>query len=333
MTIEYIFRHRGRAFSIEKVFDSVIGALAGHDDVTVCRSEVRKIGFWPVMLLYNMIRYGVRSRANRIFHITGDVQYLGCTMNPRNTVLTIHDLVPLRNERVPWHSRKLCYWLWYYIPLKRLNHITCISETTKRDLLAFFPWAADKVTVICDPVDDAFEYSRKDFDSACPRILHIGTKSNKNLERVAEALKGLKCHLRVVGNLSSGQKSNLERNGIDYSDVSGISDEQIVAEYEMCDMVSFPSLFEGFGMPIVEGQRVGRAVVTSDIEPMRSVAGGAAVYVDPTSVESIRQGFEECISNECLRTEIIAAGLENAERYSARNIANNYCELYESILN
>ena len=69
-----------------------------------------------------------------------------------------------------------------------------------------------------------------------------------------------------------------------------LSNQEILDEYMNCDIVSFPSLYEGFGMPIIEGQAVGRVVFTSDLEPMKEIAGDAALLVDPYSIESIRNG-------------------------------------------
>lgn len=330
MIIEYIFRPRGNAFSIEKVFDSIIKSVLKRDGVCVIRSEPSKCKVWPIAMMYNIVKYGLKSYSHkRLFHITGDVQYLACLMNPRNTILTIHDLVPLRNQSVPWYSKKLCYWLWYYFPLKRLRSITCISEATKQDLLSFFPWAESKVVVIPDPVDESFVYSPKVINVDNPRILHVGTKENKNLLRVISALDGKKGHLRIVGKLKQEQQSALEKSSIEYSNVFGISDEQLIQEYKDADLISFPSTFEGFGMPIIEGQAVGRPVITSNIEPMVSVAADAAILVDPFNIESIREGFLGYKDSEL--QDIIKKGILNANQYSSDNIANTYIKLYNQL--
>lgn len=328
MIVEYIFRPKGAAVSIEKVFESVIKGVIKHSDITITRSWVKSFRLWPIGIIYNVLYYCIRSYVykSRIFHITGDVQYVACLMNSQNTIMTIHDLVPLHNNKVPWYSRKLCYWLWYYIPLKRLRSITCISEATKQDLLLFFPWSANKISVVKNPVDDTFAYSPKDLNLQKPQILHIGTKENKNLPRVIEALDGHACHLRIVGKLNEEQQCQLEKSAVEYSNVWGISDEEIIQEYKDADIVSFPSTFEGFGMPIIESQAIGRPILTSNIEPMCSVAGDGSIIVNPYDIESIRKGFFAHTKDE-LKT-IIEKGRQNAIHYSADNIANKYINLY-----
>ena len=220
MRITYIFRTQSKQRSIERVFEPIIETMKDEGHEVDVEFTVQGRGF--IHTLWKNMWHFRKISKHRICHITGDVQYVACLMNPKNTILTIHDLVPLHNKKVPWYSKFLCYWLWYYIPLKRLHQITCISETTKRDILTFFPWAEKKITVINNPVDDSFTYSPKEFNTDCPRILHIGTKPNKNLSRVIEALVGTKCHLRIIGKLPEVEKSLLQRYKIDFSNAFGI---------------------------------------------------------------------------------------------------------------
>ena len=110
-----------------------------------------------------------------------------------------------------------------------------------------------------------------------------------------------------------------------------LTDEQMADEYRRADMVSFASLAEGFGMPIIEGQATGRVVVTSALPPMNEVAGGGAVLVDPLSVESIRHGFLAAMRDAELRRRLIAIGRANVERFSAETIAAQYVALYRRV--
>lgn len=329
MKITYIFRPVSKERSIERVFVPIMEVLSkqGHEVET---SVAKSCRFLPLFLLWNIIYYAFKSRKN-LCHITGDIQFVGCLMNPNNTILTVHDLVLLKRDDTPPWLRKLVLRFWYYYPLKRLKHITCISETTKQDLISFFPWIANKVCVIPNPVNTNFEYREKKFNKEKPVILHIGTRTNKNLERVVKALNGVSCHLRIIGKLAEKQIKLLTDNKIDYSNDIHISDEQIVKEYEEADIISFPSLFEGFGLPIIEGQTVGRSVLTSDREPMKSVAGEHAMLVNPESVDSIRAGFISLIENETYRNMVTQSGIVNAKLYNIENIVAQYAAIYDKI--
>lgn len=331
MKITYIFRTQSFQRSIERVFAPIIDAMKqdGHDVEVMYVQPYKSI----LLTLWKNMRYFAKISKHRICHITGDVQYLACVMNPDTTIMTIHDLVPLHRESVPWYSKFLCYWLWYYIPLRRLKVVTCISEATRQDILTFFPWAQNKLVVVPNPVDLAFKYVPKEFNKDLPRILHVGTKQNKNLIRVIEAISDIKCHLRIIGRIPNLELEFLSKYKIDYSNEEFVTDEQIVQEYIDCDIVSFPSLFEGFGMPIIEGQSIGRVILTSNIEPMSSIASEAAMLVDPQSVMSIKEGIRSIIQNDALREKFIEKGIENIQKYDPRNVLTLYNEQYQRLLN
>lgn len=101
--------------------------------------------------------------------------------------------------------------------------------------------------------------------------------------------------------------------------------------YAASDLLLFASTLEGFGMPILEAQTVGRPVVTSNLSSMPWVAGDAAVLVDPYSVESIRQGVRQVIGDRALRERLIQKGFENVRRFDAEYVAQEYVRIYEAV--
>ena len=332
MKIKFYYRHPDKLNrSIERVFEAVATGLEKEQGITVSNFFAKTYKFWPLGILANTLSLGFKGWSPGVNHITGDIHYISLLMPRSRTILTIHDLVSLHNPTLNPLVKRLVYYLWYYLPLRRLKYVTCISEATKADLIKFFPFAEGKITVIPNPVSARFTEMER-VDNSKPVILHLGTRSNKNLERVIEALSGLRCHLRIIGKLTERQSEQLRASGIEWSNADSLSDEEILQEYKKCDIVSFPSLFEGFGMPVIEGQASGRAVVTSDIEPMRSIAGDGAVLVDPTDIHSIRRGFESVINDDKLRRRCIAAGLKNSGNYTEKNISNLYKRLYDKVL-
>lgn len=310
--------------SLERVFDAVREGMAGEDvRVHVCPYPSRGIG----RRIANML---AAARAQgRINHITGDVHYLALLLPRDRTVLTIHDCRSM--VRLGGMRRRIFQWLWLKLPVACAGLVTVVSEQTRQEVLRYTGCPDSKIRLIPESVSTALRPLPRAFHSERPTILQVGTADNKNLTRVVEALAGIPCSLRIVGRLAAEAEAALRKSGIDYSSCAGVSDEQLVEEYAAADMVVFCSTYEGFGMPIVEANAVGRAVVTSDREPMRSVASGAACLVDPCDVASIRAGVLRVMHDNTYRASLIEKGLENAKRFHPEAIAAAYLAAYREL--
>ncbi len=188
-----------------------------------------------------------------------------------------------------------------------------------------------KYTVIPNAVSSEYSYVAKEFNTTKPIILHIGTLSRKNLDRTIEALKGICCHLRIIGKLSTYTEELLYKYKIDFSNAFDLNDNEIVDEYIKCDIVNFPSIFEGFGMPIIEAQATGRIVITSNLPPMCDVAGNYGLLVNPYSIDSIRDAYLKIIEDKPLRTLLIKNGLVNVEKYHIDTISSMYLDVFNTL--
>lgn len=327
MKVAFIQRkpHPGN-HSLEELFRSVRNHLPNDCQAQLLQSPYLSLG---LLARIRMSIYFMR-RQQEVNHVTGDIHFVSLFLSKRSTLLTIHDCDKLLKSR---GIKRFILWLfWFKLPMSRVSLVTTISQQTKNDLLNLVAFSEQRIRVIPNCISDIFTFSPGGFRNDYPRILAIGTKKNKNLIRLFQALENISCELTIIGRLSKTQQQNLKARNIDFRNLFEISHQRIFEEYKRSDLVILVSTREGFGLPISEAQAVGRPVVCSDLEPHRSVAGeGGARLVDPSDFGSIRTGILEVITNRSLREKMVATGLENAKKFSAREIAIRYYNVYREL--
>lgn len=293
----------------------------------------------PVLKEVSYYSKGILSRIGIIWeayknqgdinHVTGDIHFATIGLDKNKTILTVHDCIMLQNSKGIKHA--LFKFFWFTLPLKKCKYITVVSESTKKELLKFVSYPAQNIHVIYVAISPDYKYVPQKFNSAKPVILQVGTTINKNIERLIEAIKEIPCQLNIIGVLSNELIAKLQQYHINYFNFTNLSQEEMVQQYIDCDIVSFVSTYEGFGMPIVEANATGRAVITSNVFSMPEVAGNAAHIVDPYNVSAIKEGILKIINDNNYRESLIKNGLENCKRFESQKIADAYATLYERI--
>jgi len=329
--MEIVFFHRkprpNKNFSVEILFDQIRNNLPSDVHSKVHIANYYSNGFFKrIYIVLDAI-----FNQEEINHVTGDINFVAIFLKKRRTVLTVLDVGLMNHPNLL--ARKVLQWFWIQLPAKRASYITTISAATKNELLKYVNIDEKKVRVIYVPVSGDLKYKPQEFNEECPVILQIGTKENKNLNRLVTAISGLSCKLEIIGVLSEAQIQHLVTNKIDYHNSVNLSTQELRGKFEEADMLTLVSTYEGFGMPIVEAQIVGRPVVTSNLLSMPEVAGNGALLVDPYDLEDIRKAILKIMQNRVLRTNLIQKGKTNAERFSADKIASDYYQLYKSMIN
>ncbi len=198
-------------------------------------------------------------------------------------VVTVHDLAVLRHPE--WFNRWTAVYSRLAVPrvVAAATRLIAVSEFTKRELVALLQVPQEKIRVVPNAVEDVFvpEGLRAEGDY----VLAVGTlEPRKNLARIAEAVDG---ELRVVGR--PGWRGVEPPANVRW--LGGVSDDELAKLYRGARCLVYASLYEGYGIPVAEALACGCPVVTSRDSAMTEVARGDAVYVDPTDVDSIRDGI------------------------------------------
>jgi len=258
-----------------------------------------------------------RARALDVLHCT---TFRGPVGSSVPTVVTVHDLAILRApEAFPrWHR------LYGRVGLERVlraaDAIIAVSEFSRREVNAFADVPAERIRVVPNGVDALFTPAgpRADGDY----VLAVATlEPRKNLARAVEAATAAGVELRVVGARGWG--------GVDVPGwVGEVPDAELAALYRGARCVVYPSLYEGFGLPVLEAMACGTPVVTSRETAMEEVAGPAAVLVDPLDSSAIAAGIHEASSR---RDELVAAGLARAGVFTWDRTADAVVEIWREL--
>ena len=235
-------------------------------------------------------------------------------------VVTVHDLAVLRHPELfnGWtrrYSRAL-------VPrvVRAARRVIAVSEFTKREVVELLGVPDERVRVIGNAVEPVFAPEGPAADG--DYVLAVGTiEPRKNLERLLEAARRLGAELRVVGAPGWG---GVGLDGVTW--LGEVSDDELARLYRGATVVAYPSLYEGFGIPVVEAMACGAPVVTSSGGATEEVAGGAAVLVDPLDAASIAAGLDEASRR---RDELRVAGLERARAFSWDDVARAHEAVYE----
>lgn len=309
-------------YSIEELFKSI--AL----EMGKCVEVIQYIaGSWFKLFLDV---WNLRRLKADIYHVTGSINYMVCFLPRRKTVLTMHDIVHYMYT-LKGYKRFVYKYLWLLAPIYYTAKVTSISTETVTNITRELGITNKTIHVIPNCYNPIFQAVNKQFNNTCPTIFQIGTLPHKNLPRLIMALKDLPCRLILIGRLDKITINLLEQYKIIYENYVGITLQEIYQHYINSDIVSFISLHEGFGVPIIEAQAVGRALITTNYAPMSEVAMDGACLVDPHDVEQIRLNIIRIINEPEYRDTLINNGFMNVKNYSADSISMKYIDLYKQM--
>ena len=288
-----------------------------------------------------------RQEQTDLIHVT----YAPPLFAPCPVVVTVHDIAFRRHPE--WFSPRdrLVLAAGIGTAMRQNGAILTISDATKSDICAEYGIAADRITVTHLAADAGYSPADDDTDTQAlrtlgvttPYILAVGNlQPRKNLRRLVQAYARLRSqhditHELVVVGQSQWQTSHLHSTVreldlanvvrlVDYVDASALR-----SLYRAADIFAYPSLYEGFGLPILEAMACGTPVLTSKVSSMPEVAGEAALLVDPASVVSIADGLMSLIADAAKREDLVKKGLARAKEFCWQDTARKTYDVYQRI--
>lgn len=251
-------------------------------------------------------------------------------IHPKNTVVTIHGLeYEFCPESYSFLERLYMRFSIRY-SCRVARTVICVSENTKKDVMKLYSVPEEKIQVVYEGYDQKAQSSNAKYQTKTqkPYLLFIGRiEERKNVVRMIEAFELLKMKYQIPHELVLVGKPGYGYDRIKFSishfqfsnsikELGYVSEEKKWELLKNADVFLFPTLYEGFGIPVLEAQSVGTPVVTSYISSLPEVGGEGALYVDPTNVESIASGIHQALSDEGVRSDIIEKAARNVNRFS-----------------
>ncbi len=272
-------------------------------------------------------------------------------------VLTIHDVIPFTFRE----AQSLYTNLFKYRPsIRRAGHlndiVATVSEFSKNDIAVKLDIPAEKIRVIYNGLREPHPPDKKMEEQLRERwgldkgfLLNVGgIHERKNIPRLVQAYAELieshdyRGKLVITGKASGAPYQarmrrlcdrTIRRTGLTERVVftEFISEKELDSLFRMSDMLVYPSLYEGFGIPVLEAMKVGVPAVTSNSSALPEVAGGAALLVDPTDVQSISSAMGRILDDEGLRRELESKGIERAREFTWDKNAESYLSVYREL--
>jgi glycosyltransferase involved in cell wall biosynthesis len=270
----------------------------------------------------------------------------------KKLVITVHDIGPLTH---PEYFSSSPLWLFkrsFQQMMRHADQIICVSQATADEVVGYSKQPlGDRLQVIHEGVDNVF-FSQPPLDvyeefniglpsRNIPFFLAAGAISpRKNIQRVLQAFQSVQDliphHLVLVGGTGWDskeifkmiQETNLSQK---IHHLGYVSDLQLQSLYKYADFYIHPSLFEGFGLTILEAMAAECAVITSNLSSLPEVAGNAAILINPFSVIEIAEAIKLLATSDSMRNQLRERGLKNIERFTWSNTAEKVACLYKNL--
>lgn len=297
----------------------------------------------PARILWEQTALPLAAHAHRIDLLHG-ADFSRPVFYGKPAVNTIHDLSPYANPRFFPAGKRAYKEALIPMAARRSSAIITVSEFSRRTLLERFPFLEDRLFAIHHGVDLDPANGVERSGATPPFILFVGgLESRKNLVPLIEAFRVLRERRRIphrlvlAGNRGYGTEqilSVIQASGIsDAIELRGyVSRGALLDLYRSASLLVFPSVYEGFGFPVLEAMALGVPVVSSRATALPEVGGDAAVYFDPYSMEDMAAAIERVLDSPTLQVELREKGIKRAAKFTWEECARKHLDVYRRVL-
>lgn len=281
-----------------------------------------------------------------IFHgLSGEIP-IGLQKNNIKSVVTIHDLIFLRYPEFYTRPDRYIYKKKFQHAVRAADVVIAVSDQTRKDIVKFLEVEESKINVIYQGCQkeykqlyspEAIQQMLHKFELPKNYILNVGTvESRKNILSAVKAIKDIDTHLVIVGSITSyGKKVQeyIHSQQIEHkvTFLEGLSTYELALLYQGAQIFVYPSLFEGFGIPIIEAHFSKTPVITTNYGCFPEAGGPDSIYVDPNSVNEISKAIADLLDDANKRTSIAERGYQYAQKFNDDIIASEIISVYKNL--
>ena len=315
--------------------------------------KYNKLQYVPYRI-YKILTEKYNVSYNLFFRKKTDIYHFTRYILPNNikgkVILNIYDLVFEKYIETMESKNRESFKRSFYKSIKRADQIITISESSKNELVEILKVPENKIHIV-QPGIDFQKFNKKNSEItksvilkySLPEdyILYLGTlEPRKNISSIIRAYGSLRNSDKITEKLViAGKKGWLFSEIFDLIKSLDLENEVILTDYvaefdkpaiyQNAKLFVFPSLYEGFGMPILEAMAAGIPVITSNTSAMPEVAGDAAILVNPLSIEEISEAMLEVMNNDKLSNELISKGFDQCRKFTWSNSTNKLVKIYK----
>jgi glycosyltransferase involved in cell wall biosynthesis len=307
------------------------------------KKDKKLSSLWRLFSISTQIK---KDKVDLYHGLSGEIP-IGLNKSQVKTVVTIHDLIFMRYPNLySFFDRKIHYYKFKYAANKA-DLVIAISEQTKKDIITYLKINPHKIKVIyqgCAPIfkeeipAEFIEFTRNKYLLPTKFILNVGTiEKRKNVLSVIKAIKEIDTQLVIIGKktayfneINTFISENKLQNKVIF--LENVELKELASIYRMASVFIYPSVFEGFGIPIIEALYSKTPVITSKGGCFSEAGGENSIYIDALNTEEIKVKLEEVLANPEKREAMKQKGHEFVQKFNDENIAKEWIETYHEVM-